>query len=212
MRWRQTGLVVAAVLLAWMVGARAGAAPGAGLLAAVKAARCRLVYLHAHISDYGKLAPEEAIRASSPTPYEAHLRLVSAGQPLAPAELRKATWAMCEAIEGLGAQDLQHLIIDVYADDRLARPTSDSGANPGVFDMDPGFRGEAQRYTLSERFVDTSRPCNWYARVLWWRPWRSKDRRLIGMEPWQFDAWYAEGNATPRPKAGGADFAPTKIK
>ncbi len=145
-------------------------------------------------------------------PQEAHLRLLSTGKTLDPAALRKATWAMCEALSSVGVLDAQHLIVDFYADGRLARPSSDRGVSQGVFDADPDFKGEATRYILSERFCDTTQPVNWYARALWWRPWKMKEKRLLGMEPWQFDAWYTVGNASPRPAEGGADFAPVKVK
>jgi hypothetical protein len=203
--------VVLAVLVAVACPASA-APPSATLKTALAAARCELAYVCAHASEYNKLAPDPTVRAGRLAPGEAHLRVVSTGKPLAPTELRKAAWAMCEAFDGVGAPGLQHLIVDFYADDRLARPSSDRGNSQGVFDQDHEFKGETIRYILSERFVDTTQPVNWYARALWWRPWKMKDKGLVGMEPWQFDAWYAAGNATSRPAEGGADFAPAKVK
>lgn len=195
-----------------------GAPPAATLASVTKQARSRLVHLGAGPT-MDPIITRHAVTSDSDLPSNARVVLVAAGKPLERGELRKAAWAIVEWLEDQTGDKYQSVYVQFYADGRLRGASLENhpakASNWWDFDGDDSRRRGGQgprRYVMHPDAIDTTRPVNWYACAHWWKPFRLDGGKVTALEGWQFDAWYAAGNATPRPAEGSTDHAPEKVR
>lgn len=141
----------------------------------------------------------------------AHLELTSVGEPLPGAGLAAQTAALRDAVVALGTPDLVQVEVDLYGPDRLRALLGSVAPHHVARTVEDAGRG-SQRWTLDAERVDTTHAVDWYARVVWWRPYLFAGRQLTGMEDWRVTVWVAPGNASPRPAEGATWHAPALLR